>query len=335
MRWVVLLVLALPLAACRETVVFVQTPNDGGPGAGGAAGFDGGPALCTGFPTGFELESPEVIVALDRSTGMTTERLGNTSALAVVRQALDETSMRFQKVVRFGYVEFPGVSQVCTACGSCAGSLSAPMANLEGFTLFLHACEQPNPSCPESEWRPTAAALARAADAFVRFEPISRYVLLITNGQPDCSMGQSSGCNGAQMLARDLYNQQQVATIVLAPGQVDQYTVSCLEDLAMSGGARSNYHPAPMAADISRELDNITREIAMNACHLDLFSRVENENRAEVFWGNIRVPHSQEEGWDLEYNNSFEIVLHGTWCDKLLADGPAGFQVFANCNPRP
>ena len=44
------------------------------------------------------------------------------------------------------------------------------------------------------------------------------------------------------MLARDLYNQQQVATIVLAPGQVDQYTVSCLEDLAMSGGARSNYH---------------------------------------------------------------------------------------------
>jgi len=193
MRWGVVLVLALPLAACRETVVFVQTPMDGGPG--GATGFDGGPALCTGQPTGFELEWPEIMVALDRSTGMSTARVGNVSVLEAVRQALDETSMRFQKVVRFGYVEFPGGSQVCTACGACAGNLSPPMANLERFTAFLHACEQSNPSCPESDWRPTTAALARCADAFARFEPISRYVLLITNGQPDCAMGQSSACS--------------------------------------------------------------------------------------------------------------------------------------------
>ena len=60
---------------------------------------------------------------------------------------------------------------------------------------------------------------------------------------------EQSGCSGAPTLARDLYNQQQVATVVLAPGPVDQYTAACLEDVAMSGGARSNYHPAREAVE--------------------------------------------------------------------------------------
>jgi hypothetical protein len=331
MRWAVVLYLALPLAACRQTVVFVQTGIDGGPG--GSAGSDGGPPTCTGVPTPFDLESPEIIVALDRSTGMSAARLGGTSVLAAVRQGLTESATRYQKVVRFGYVDFPGTSQVCTQCGSCAGTLSPPMANLEGFTFALQACEKF--ACPESEWRPTVAALARCADTFGRPEPINRFVLLITNGQPDCALGQSSACDVVQELTRDLYNQQEVATIVLAPGQLDQYAIACLQDVALSGGARSNFRPAATVTELSNEIEGITRQIATSACHLELMAPIQNESRAEVFWRNMPVPHSQDNGWDIVSNNGFEIELHGTWCDRLLDDGPAEFDVFTNCNARP
>ena len=333
MRWGVVLVLALPLAACRETVVFVQTPMDGGPG--GATGFDGGPALCTGQPTGIEPEWPEIKMALDRSTGMSTARVGNVSVLEAVRQALDETSMRYQKVVRFGYIEFPGASQpqVCNSCGDCVGNLIAPTSNLEAFSFSLNYCQTGvGQTCPESESRPTASALARCSDTFWRPEQTRRYVLLVTNGQPDCGMGQISGCEVAKMLTRDLYNQLGVQTVVLAPGQPDQYTMACLDDLAVFGGTR--LRTAPMVNDLNNELEDVLRPIAMNACRLDLFSQIQNDSRAAVFWKGAQVPHNQDSGWDSDHNGS-EIVLHGTWCTNLIAEGPAALEVIPDCNPRP
>ena len=336
MRWIVLFGLALPLAACRQTVVFDQTGGDGG------VGIDSGPTFCTGLPTAFDIASPEVMVALDRSSGMSYARLGNSTVLAAARAGLDEFAARYQKVVRFGYVEFPGSSQVCTSCGSsqgctscgaCAGTLSAPSANLEGFSFFLHACEQMSGVCPDISQRPTAAALTRCADVFGPADPIRRYVLLVTNGEPDCGTSQSSGCDVAQGLARDLYNRQQVVTVVLAPGQLDPNTSTCLQDVATAGGASSNFRPASTQTDLTNELGNITRTIAMSACHLQLLqSPISNESKAAVFWKNTQIPNNHNEGWDLDHNG-FEVVLHGDWCEKLIEDGAADFAVFSTCNP--
>ena len=107
MRWSISLALALSVAACRQTIVLDQHVDGGGGGA------DSGPGLCTGMPLDFTPESPEVIVALDRSLGMGT-RFGDSTVLAAARDAIDEHAMRYQNVIRFGYVEFPGAGNSCS-----------------------------------------------------------------------------------------------------------------------------------------------------------------------------------------------------------------------------
>jgi len=86
--------------------------------------------------------------------------------------------------------------------------------------------------------------------------------------------------------------------------------------------------------DLNNELEDVLRPIAMNACRLDLFSQIQNDSRAAVFWKGAQVPHNQDSGWDSDHNGS-EIVLHGTWCTNLIAEGPAALEVIPDCNPRP
>jgi len=125
-------VVALALTACSQTVVFDQTSLDGG----GQAGDGGGLSTCSGPPTEFFPEFPEVIIALDRSSGMNT-RLGDTTALFAARDALVRETARYQKSIWFGYVDFPGA----TTCGSgcCTGILRAPNPDFQRFESALRA----------------------------------------------------------------------------------------------------------------------------------------------------------------------------------------------------
>jgi len=333
MRWIVLFGLALPLAACRQTVVFVQTGLDGGGGGGGGTG--GGSSACSGPLTEFHPESPEVIVALDRSTGMST-RFGDSTPLVAAREALDLFAARYQKVVRYGYVEFPGTSMLCSPqCGSCPGMVSAPNPNFEAFRVNLHACDQSCSDAGNQSLRPTAAALASCGYVFSRpTDGSQRYVLLITNGRPDCGTGQNTGCTDAKNAVNALAsNNANIRTLVVAPGQLDFDTMDCMQGLALAGGASKSpyYFPASNPADLSAAIDDITRNIATDACRLDLpYSPV--SDGATVLWKNTKILHDRNDGWEWD-NRGFEIILHGQWCDHLIADGPGDFAVYASCNP--
>jgi hypothetical protein len=110
--------LALALGGCRQTVVFNPggTPNDLA-------------KLCVdGLPANvpYELRSPSVIVALDRSSGMNAP-LGSMTAVSASLIALNEAALHYQTSVRFGFVEFPRVSFGCSdSYGCCAGQVTLP-----------------------------------------------------------------------------------------------------------------------------------------------------------------------------------------------------------------
>jgi hypothetical protein len=334
MRWSVLLGLALVSAACRQTVVFDQTGRDGG---GGVGGTGGGSSTCSGPLTEFNPESPEVIVVLDRSTGMNT-RFGDSTPLVTAREALDQFAAKYQKVVRYGYVEFPGTSMLCSPqCTSCPGTVSAPNPNFEAFRVNLHACDQSCSDAGNQSLRPTAAALASCGYVLSRpTDGSQRYVLLITNGRPDCGTGQNAGCTDAKNAVNALANSNaNIRTLVVAPGQLDFDTMDCMDGLALAGGANKSpspyYYPASNQSDLSAVIADITHNIATDACHLSLpYSPV--SDGATVLWKNTKIPHDRDYGWDWD-NRGFEIILHGQWCDHLLADGPMDFAVYASCNP--
>ena len=92
--------LALSMAACRQTVVIDLRAVDAG------GGTDGGP-FCSGPSTSFELESPEVMVALDRSS-KDDRSIRRQHALAATRDALDQYAAAYQKSSGSATSDFPG-----------------------------------------------------------------------------------------------------------------------------------------------------------------------------------------------------------------------------------
>jgi hypothetical protein len=322
-------VAALALAACRQTVWIDQTGIDAGKGP------DGGPWSCSMPPTEFIPESPEVIIALDRSNTMTA-RFGDSSALATARDALDLYAARYQKVVEFGYVEFPS-SYLCNGC--CASQPSAPTRNYAKFDMALHQCDlNMSPSCATAAYqRPTTPALTNCGVVYSsRFDSTSRWVLLITNGTPDCGSGPNAGCMDAQTAVNDL-QQNFVNTVVIAPGQLDPMTSDCLGQMAIIGdlnGASTPpyFHPASNPTDLINAIAYQLHRIAADACHLELTTtRITDPNSVVVTWKDMQIPRGHD-GWDMG-RDSFTINLQGTWCEKLIEDGPADFLVFPDCGP--
>lgn len=326
------LALALSPAACRQTVLIDQSAVDGG--AGGAGGL-----ACSGPPIDFAPSSPKVMVVLDRSDEMAS-RFGDSNALVVARDALDQYASRYQKAVWFGYSDFPGPMNCSPSQTCCVGAFSAPNPKLQPFSAAVHACDQTQ-SCanPTGPQRPTAAALYNCSLIFNQNDPVRRYILLITNGRPDCGFSPGPGSCGDGGDAQNVISQllgKDVSTFVIAPGQIDPEAVQCLRDLAVAGGTAtqpSYFHAAQDPPDLNNEIGDTIRTIAMDACALDLEGvRIQETSRVAVTWKNTSIPRDRNSGWDLT-GNGFTITLHGQWCDHLIEDGPADFAVFPDCKP--
>jgi hypothetical protein len=294
--------------------------------------------FCSGPPVDFVIESPQVIVALDRSAGMS-NRFGDGTVLTAAREALGLHAARYQKVVRFGYVEFPGSgpSSVCSPqAGCCASAVSLPSFHFASFELALNACERNPANCSAAGYqRPTTPALTSCALVLSqRLDTFRRYVLLISNGRPDCGTNQNSGCMDAENVVNQLASNG-IDTIVVAPGSLEQDAANCLQNIAIYGGANDPpyYVPASNPAVLAAELGDITRAIATDACELELPSRITDPDRVAFFWKGTQIPRNRNDGWELTMNGA-EIVLRSAWCDRLIEDGPEDFTLFSDCDPR-
>jgi hypothetical protein len=343
MRGTIWLGLTLSLAACRQTVVLDESMFDGGGGGGGNggtdSGFDSGPPPCTGLPTPIVPESPKMMVVLDRSDGMTVRFADSSTPLAVARDALDQYATRYQDVVWFGYSDFPGSMNCSPQTSCCAGTIVAPNPKLQQFSGALHDCDR-NSSCaiPTGMQRPIYTALNNiSAGIFSQSELIDRYILLITNGRPDCGLGPGAGSCGDNGQAQNLIGTlsgKYVTTLVVAPGQIDSETFQCLRDLVTAGGDTqpSYFHPSLDAADLNAQIGDLIRMAARGACTLDLEGyRVTDPQSSTLVWkGTQIVPRNDSNGWDVT-GMGYTITLRGQSCDHLIDDGPASFQLFLTC----
>lgn len=328
MRWKLWLGLTLSLAACRETVVLDEGPVDGG-----GIGFDGGPTNC-GPPAQLTPRSPKVMVALDRSDSMF-EPLGYATALAVARDALDTYATANKNAIWFGYSDFPGTS-FCSSQTCCVGKASPPYRKLDNFSGALHACDL-NQSCgtPTGTQRPTYAVLSSFDFTFSLNEPNPQYVLLITNGRPDCGSGSGGSCGDGAQTENEiagLFNNKNVRTYVVSPGQ--DGLDPCFQSLAAAGDTQNNRSPqSPM--ELSNDIGDILHTIATDACDLDLSTQIRDSGRVQFYWKGAPIP--RDTGWDVG-GNGFTVVLRGQYCESLIKDGNVGdFQLFTNCpsQPRP
>jgi hypothetical protein len=299
--------------------------------------------------------TPSIVIALDHSSSMTNSRFGNNNGtrLSVVQSALEDRLMKYAQIIRFGYVEFPGVTagHACANMnGCCVGKVIQPLNGSEGGIIAaIDQCgvgQSQSSGCLNSDSTPTAMALSAINDTYMSLgaggaggaggSSIS-YTLLITDGEPSCAMGTSTmpgdACNQAGLEIGKLSKLLNVFTFVLGVGDIPGFSDSagansCLNDLAVAGGlSRADkspfYYPASNESTLNSDLNTI---VGQAACHLEIDDTVDpDRTQIEIITsGNnnmsssATVPRDATNGWSYDRNSTTRIIFNGTSCQDFL-----------------
>ena len=324
------------LSGCRQLVVFDNFPDGGGANDVGGGQTDGasvdgredaGGLFCLGGGSrtiNVTIPSVEVVVALDRSTGMNGRFYDSTQLGAGTAKELEQLVERYQAAIRFGLVLFPSPSPGCFGPPECCvGPTSPPTSpGLFAFDFALNYCNQPGTNCPVTSQRPIAQALdgAYTSNSDVR----SHSVLLVTSGDPGCTAAVGGDvCRDAEFEVSKLTGFL-IKTAVVGVG-VAEGGRSCLDRLARAGGFGNSASVAGSPAELAKALDDFVAKIGHeDACELDVHSPLGPSDQVIVFQGGMPVPYGQG-GWDFDGSNRSSIRLHGAACDRLLLDAaPTG-----------
>ncbi len=167
---------------------------------------------CDEFEVNFEPQTPTVYVMVDASSSMS--ELGfwepmKTGVLNVVNQLTAD--------VRFGFGSYTGTSAACTGLTNATPSISTD--NYQQIADAYNAIPAPPISMgADKQETPTPTAIAQATEILLADEsPGDRYILLVSDGEPDFCNDNTANCAVDGTVAAMQYAfQQGVRTLVFA-----------------------------------------------------------------------------------------------------------------------
>ena len=316
----------------------------GGGGGGGGPSFPNGTCENQVNPLDYAPKIPDVLIAFDRSGSMYNE-FGSGTRFSVEVEILKDLVADFQDKVRFGFEQFPKDTSV-SACdpngpGCCADPVSIEPSLQNGTDLHQALDKAGTGSATQT---PTGPAL-RACREFYQRNAVEaageRYVLLSTDGQPNCSAtnyGNSNLAADEAVNEINLLRQQGIKTIVL--GVSEDSFGTALERMAVAGGAprpggNPSYYPASNPEELRKQLEAIIGTIAKPTCFIDLVNEPADRNLVSVHFDGVEIPKSPShaDGWDYESASSRRLVVYGPACTKLESFGVQKIEVFFGCAP--
>jgi len=304
--------LLLLAASCQQTVTFV---TDGGGGSGGASG-----TFCPMGPVALPPPTPEmprVVVALDRSSAMTTGAFGNKTQLAAAQDALDVVVSKYDAVVKFAYVDFPSADFTCNQNYECCATQVKSTQDASDFHDKEHACDAFGAGCPDSNQRPMGAALESCKSFFGQGGGGKRYILLITDGEPTCNGGSASGtCPDEASIVSQLSYPGGVKTRLVV---LDLPGDPCLTQLGQTGGTTNPpfYASATSPDELAQTLGDVVGTMAADACTLDLSGSPGGPSDFTLFLNQVAIPQGTD-GWQYTDSSHTRIRLSDTVCPMFL-----------------
>jgi hypothetical protein len=161
---------------------------------------------------------------------------------------------------------------------------------------------------------PTRAAI-EVATAYLKglSDGYPRYILLATDGQPNCPQGSTA----------DTYNTSDLnptvqAIAAAAAASIKTYVVGIsttpgnLTDMAKAGGT-DNYYSATSPADLTNALKTIAGQVAN--CTFTMSGAPPDPNNVGVYLDKNLVPNASTDGWTYGSGNS--VVFNGKYCDGI------------------
>ena len=322
----------------------IYTTSDGGRGdlmSSGTGTGQGGPsadANCGASMYGLEMLPPDMLIVFDRSSSMNDQN-NNTSCLGVtgcqskwsqMTPALNQVVSQTARTVRWGLTYFPSGASFggCTVDSTVSvavgdNSAAAIMTSIAGTT--------PNGLTP------TAAAITAAGNYLANVaDPNPKYILLATDGQPNCATGGTltDDTAGAVQAVTDVKSKG-VGVFVVGISTSGTAADTVLNKLAVAGGypvaGATSYYPVRNTAELVSALGMITSKIA-SGCSFPLGKVPPAPDNIGIYADGNKVARdaSHANGWD--YNAAMtSVTIYGPKCDDLMAGRIKTVQAFIGC----
>ncbi len=304
------LIALLFLVASCSSEIGEQVGGDGD-GGGGGGGGDCGDEFCPEPDATvcdevrpIEIEEalpPDLLLVVDRSGSMGGGKWNS------MRGALQTALGNNTDTINFGLMLFPGSGD----CG--AGNINTPVSPTSNANISA-ALNQVNPN----GGTPTDTSLENALTYYqgTTVNPNGRFVLLATDGQPNCggSFGDSETISESVAAIGALHTAG-IPTFVLGLGSgVD---ASTLQAMANAGG-QSQYYSADSQTEIDAALEAITANVALPECSFSLGEVPADPARLRLYFDTDEVARStlHTDGWDYDEATN-TLTIYGASCDQL------------------
>jgi hypothetical protein len=334
-----ILCVAALASACGSEVDRSDALGDAGADAGNST-YDAGPkdpseAACGPHRVTAGRVTPDILVVLDRSASMRNtgvDRWG--PSVAGIKAITASTG----SVVNYGLLVYPRSDTSMVPGGNGQQTYSCEPGRVEvpigpnAAPAIASALDAIQPGGAT----PTAASLEVARNEVLRnFEPDAKarpaYVLLVTDGAPNCTGGSFSGGGGAAALQPEAVNASVAIIADLAANGVKTYVlgydarsdrtlVDALNTMAKAGGTGDQtFRPVNDQPSLLAEFQRITGQAV--SCDYALDGPVDDPTYVSVKLDKLAVPLLKNgatgDGWTLSGNKRV-VSLKGKFCDTLL-----------------
>ncbi|MCG8423642.1 MAG: VWA domain-containing protein [Proteobacteria bacterium] len=242
--------------------------------------------------------------------------------------AVDTVVAQNQDGINFGMMLFPGNR----SCG--VGRVESGIApnNKEAISTAL---DNANPD----GYTPTHTTLADALAYYnsIPVNPNGRYVLLATDGQPNCvnpdDLEEVRTQESIDAIAA--LKQAEINTYVLGFGSDVNNDPTTLQQMAVAGGT-GTYYAANSSTDLEAALAVIASSVSLPPCTLELVDTPEDDSRLEVYFDDDAVERDpdKQNGWEYDQNDN-AITIYGASCDELRSGSVSEIAVDYGCGGEP
>lgn len=329
-------------------------------GAGGASNGTGGDVGITGAGgTGANCglyqfqptpKNADIMMVLDRSGSMKDVPDGapsgsTTTKWQIVVPAMEQIVTATQSSISWGLKTFP--EAYTDSMSDCAGGITkaidVQVTPMDGAQMNATI----SATTPNGSGTPTADAVTAAANYLKTVsDPNPKYLLLATDGEPDCvgTTKDSSGGDTAAITAVGNALAAGFPTFVVGIATTKTSANTELNMLAQAGGEgvpssnplASHYYLANDATTLQSALQAITGQISSCLFPLKTPPPVPNDpTKAGVYLGSkmTKIPYdaAKGNGWAYVDDADSAIEVYGSWCSMIQADGAGAVQIIFGC----
>ena len=333
MRKTMALAASILLAGCLGS-----DPGHGGAGSGGSGGGDPGmgipqePSGCgkQTFPIAASKQSPNIMMAVDESGSMKDQIAGsNQSKWTALDGAVNSLLGTYSGSAQWGLSIFPH-----SPANSCsAGQLDVPVGpnTTTSILNIMNALNDTNIGGNTPTDQTLQAMLGSAAG--LADATHSNYVLLMTDGEPNCGGNvQSVAATIAQLYAET----PSVRTFVVGIGDGTSSNPGALNSWADAGhtartGA-THYYQVNTVNDLQAAFADILNGVA--SCTYQLSMKPADATLIVAYIGGVAVPQDPTNGTTYDPGSN-SLIFHGTSCDQIKAGASSSLDVVYGCPSGP